>query len=201
MLMTDLAVRDLEARQEGMLASIRRALVSLFGRESNHNLPEEIAHHAANGLRTTAQARQPAKPALRVVQAKPEPTHAEATPEGRWARHPQLRSRQVETVDAGSTRAARLEAERGLILARGGKLVEAVEAFTTAARDPKIDLSTLPGFWDLPRNGMLAAVRAYERTDRLRDAAALEARIRHMLKPRALRPIPARQGRLSAIGD
>ncbi len=103
-------------------------------------------------------------------------------------------------MPAGSERSARLKAERGLLLAHGGRLVEAVEAFSAAATDPSIDFGELPGFWDLPRNGMLTAVRAYERAGRLRDAGALDARIRHLLKPRALRPVPVRSERLRASG-
>jgi hypothetical protein len=81
-------------------------------------------------------------------------------------------------------------------------LTEATEAFAIAAQDEAIDFGALPGFWDLPRNGMLAAVKAYERVDRLRDAAALEARIRHLYRPRALKSIPApRPGRITASGD
>jgi hypothetical protein len=199
MIMTDLAVRDLEMRSETLMDRCRRAFVGVFGRSSDHRLPVEVARRPAMALRALP-APSPVRKALRVVDAVEQPADAG---EMRWQRHPQLRARQAEAAPMpGSERAARLAAERGIILARGRKLVEAVDAFTVAARDEAIDLGAMPGFWDLPRNGMLAAVQAYERVDRLRDAAALEARIRHLYRPRALKPIPApRPSRMTASGD
>lgn len=199
MIMTDLAVREFEMRSETLLDRCRRALVDVFGRSSDHQLPQEVASITRPELRALPVSPPASKP-LRVVEA----TEASVgTPDKRWQRHPQLRARQAEAAPMpGSERAARLAAERGVLLARGRKLIEAGEAFTTAARDESIDLATLPGFWDLPRNGMLVAVQAYERVDRLRDAAALEARIRHLYRPRALKPIPAaRPSRMTASGD
>ena len=200
MLMTDLAVRDLEGRHDSMVNAIRRMLVSLFGRTSDHHLPDAVTRRQPQSLHSTsAPGFQPSKP-LRVVQPATAPA-LDTDSDQRWQRHPQLRSRQTKSATSGSgQRSARLEAERAMILARGGKLAEAIDAFTTAAADPDVDLSALPGFWDLPRNGMLTAVKAYERVNRLRDASALEARIRHLLKPRALKPIST-GGRLTASGD
>jgi hypothetical protein len=198
MIMTDLAVRDLQMRNETLTGRFRRVLVGVFGRSSDHQLPVEIPERTVPSLHAL-----PARPAIRerltVVESVEQPADS---PEKRWQRHPQLRARQVEAAPlAGSNRAAHLAAERGILLARGRKLVEAVDAFTAAARDETLDLGALPGFWDLPRNGMLAAVQAYERVDRLRDAAALEARIRHLYRPRALKPMPApRPSRMTASG-
>jgi hypothetical protein len=203
MLMTDLAIRDLEGRRDSVLERCRRLLVAIFGRSSDHHLPHGIARHPSPRLRAVSTAPTAPRRPLRVV-ATPGSSEIEPSPQLRWQRHPQLRSRQVECAPLpGTRRSARLEAERGVILARGGKLEAAAEAFTTAASDPTIDLSILPGFWDLPRNGMMTAVRAYERVDRLRDAAALEARVRHLLRPRALKPVPSahRPDRLTASGD
>ncbi len=199
MIMTDLAVKDIEMRSETLLDRCRRAFVDIFGRSSNHQLPVEVALRDQPALHALPASPENHKP-LRVVEATE--TAAES-PEKRWQRHPQLRARQAEAPPMpGSQRAARLAAERGVLLARGRKLGEALEAFTTAAEDESIDLGALPGFWDLPRNGMLAAVQAYERVDRLRDASALEARIRHLYRPRALKPIPAaRPQRMTASGD
>lgn len=197
--MTDLAVRDLQMRHETIMERCRRTFLDLFGRESNHKLPIEVTRRPAPVLRAVP-APPPTRERLRMIETDEEPADAA---DMRWQRHPQLRARQAEPAPMpGSERAARLAAERGIILARGRKLVEAVDAFTTAARDASVDLGALPGFWDLPRNGMLAAVQAYERADRLRDAAALEARIRHLYRPRALKPIPApRPSRMTASGD
>jgi hypothetical protein len=90
-----------------------------------------------------------------------------------------------------------------MILARGGKFVDATAAFITAASDPKVDLTTLPGFWDLSRQGMASAVRAYEHNSRIRDAAALKARMRSTLRPRAIKPLPATasSSQMTASGD
>ncbi len=199
MIMTDLAVRELEMRSDTLLDRCRRVFIDVFGRSSDHQLPEEVASHTHSSLRALP-ASPPARKSLRVVEASEK---ADDAPEKRWQRHPQLRARQAEAAPMpGSARAARLAAERGVLLARGRKLAEAIEAFSTAAQDASIDLAALPGFWDLPRNGMLAAVQAYERVDRLRDASALEARIRHLYRPRALKPIPAaRPHRMTASGD
>jgi hypothetical protein len=91
-----------------------------------------------------------------------------------------------------------------MILARGGKEDAAFEAFNTAAEDPAIDFGTLAGFWDLPRPSMMCAVRAYERVGRVRDAAALEARVRHTFRPRSIRTAqqrPTVSDRATASGD
>lgn len=200
MLMSDLAIRELESRRDSFVDRCRWLVVAVFGRSSTHRLPEIVAQRQLPQLRTV-----PAGPPapLRVVNSN---AATSMTPEvdKRWQRHPQLRTQQSSPVRSmAGQRAARLEAERGMILARGGKLADAVEAFTTAAEDPAVDLSILPGFWDMPRRSMMTAVRAYEAVDRLRDASALEARIRHTLRPRALKPVPSGSGpgRMSASGD
>lgn len=199
MIMTDMAVRDLDMRSESLIDRCRRVFIDVLGRSSDHQLPIEVARRPEPALH--ALPRTPSAPSkLRVMEAIDQPAES---PDKRWQRHPQLRARHADAAPApGSERAARLAAERGVILARGRKLVEAVEAFTVAAQQETIDLGALPGFWDLPRNGMLAAVQAYERVDRLRDASALEARIRHLYRPRAVKPIPApRPTRMTASGD
>jgi hypothetical protein len=199
MLMTDLAVRDLESCRGMVIGSLRHLVLAVFGRRSDHHLPKGVAPCNARSVRPPAAASH--RP---VAVPRPDQQHegsrSGVTGDIRWARHPQLRARQVDPVSAGSQRGSRLQAERGLLLAHGGRLIEAVEAFAVAAQDPDIDLGELPGFWDLPRNGMLTAVRAYERAGRVRDAAVLEARVRHLLKPRPLRPVPVRSERLRSSG-
>lgn len=188
MLMTDLAVRDLEGRRDSVVDHCRRLLVSIFGRSSDHNLPKAVTRGQPRTLRSMPSVSPPAGMSMRVIAT----SRTAATPaetDMRWQRHPQLRSQQpARATVSGVQRASRLEAERAMILARGGKLAEAVDAFRTAASDPAVDLCALPGFWDMPRSAMMTAVRAYEQVGRLRDAAALEARIRHLLRPRALKP-------------
>jgi hypothetical protein len=104
----------------------------------------------------------------------------------RWRKHPLLLRQAAD--DPGERQ--RTAATRGLFLARSGQLDDAREAFREAAQDPTVDLSALPGFWDLSRGGMLAAVDAYEATSRFRDAAALAARIRLRYRPRVVSQIP-----------
>lgn len=195
MLITDLAARDVETARDSLAGACLRALRAVFGRASDHRLPTEIAPQPIYRLRSVPTA--PAgTPALRaVVQAD-----ADDTVDLQWRRHPQLRTPAAPITMQGQ-RSARLEAERGVILARGGKNAGALEAFSAAAADPRIDLTLLPGFWDLPRQGMMTAVRAYERNRRIRDAAALEARLRHTMRPRGLKPLPPPRGPVSASGD
>lgn len=188
MLMTDLAVRELEGRRDSVVDHCRRMLVSIFGRSSDHHLPKAVTRRQPRTLRSMPSMAPPAGASMRIIAT----SRTAATPvetDMRWQRHPQLRSQQPPRATvSGVERASRLEAERAMILARGGKLAEAVEAFKTAASDPAVDLCALPGFWDMSRGSMMTAVRAYEQVGRLRDAAALEARIRHLLRPRALKP-------------
>ena len=90
-------------------------------------------------------------------------------------------------------RRAEAAALRGLMLARRGRYDAAETAFAEAAgRDPALDLASAAAFWELPRGGQDAAVRAYERAGRVRDAAVLGATIRHRFAPRALPRRPTR---------
>lgn len=111
----------------------------------------------------------------------------------RWRRHPQLLE-QVGAVFApeaeGLERRARSAAVRGLFLARSGRTEEAREAFAIGAAEPSVDLTAIPGFWDLSRAGMLAAVGAYDDVERYREASALGARIRLKYRPRPVRIVP-----------
>lgn len=205
MLMSDMAVRELVNSKESFFESCRRVFLSIFGRSSDHRLPAPVIPTHSYTIRTV---RRNSGAAPCVPRALPSPLAPVVAvgPESpqQWRRHPQLRtSPQSSMVASPCRRSARLEAERGMILARGGKFPEALDAFTTAASDPHIDLTALPGFWDLSRQGMVMAVRAYERTSRIRDAAALEARIRHTLRPRAIKRTPtvAAANRITASGD
>ena len=84
-------------------------------------------------------------------------------------------------------RRARAAAVRGLMLARKRRYGAAQAAFAEAARfDAGLDLSDVPTFWELPRGGQEAAVRAYEEVGRLQDAGALEATLRSTFRPRAV---------------
>lgn len=129
---------------------------------------------------------------------------APPSPDGsfKWRRHPQLRDRHGVPTDQSPEefrQGARAAATRGLFLARSERLGEARAAFAQAAADTSIDLTELPGFWQLSRGAMLVAAIAYEDVERYRDAAALSARIRTRYRPRALPPT-ANRSRREATG-
>lgn len=129
----------------------------------------------------------PTEPILRIVE--PEPAPASQPASHRWRRHPQLLTQPGSDLTSDE-REARHEAVRGLFAARAGALGCAGEHFTRAARCEAIDLTAIPGFWQLERRAMSVAVDAYEAAGRIRDASALNARIRSMYRPRALSPLP-----------
>lgn len=128
------------------------------------------------------------QPDLRIV---PEPSSDAPTSvtELRWRRHKQLLHRPTSALPEDE-RHARQHAIQGLYAARAGTLEAAEHHFTQAASCINVDLCEIPGFWQLPRSGMIAAIRAYEATDRLREASALNARIRTQMRPRPIAPTP-----------
>jgi hypothetical protein len=84
---------------------------------------------------------------------------------------------------------ARVAAVRGLVRAREQQFEAATALFAEAATlDPRLDLSTIPQFWSLPRGGHQAAIDAYDRAGRERDAAMLIARVRRAFRPRLVSP-------------
>ncbi|MDQ3613020.1 MAG: hypothetical protein M3412_01720 [Chloroflexota bacterium] len=201
MLMSDMAVRELENHRDTFFDSCRRAFLAVFGRCSDHRLPRQVEQRRAYTLRSVPPATVSSKTNQRTTAAVQK--NAADSPQP-WRRHPQLRAAPSASPSITSgRRSARLEAERGMILARGGKFADATAAFVTAASDPKVDLTALPGFWDLSRQGMASAVRAYEHNSRIRDAAALKARMRSTLRPRAIKPLPATasSSQMTASGD
>ena len=183
MLVTDLAYRDMEARADGLVERLGGLLGRLCGRskpEVTTDTPYAIgAEHQAH---------------LRLVPRPEAPGSEEAADQGgdfRWRRHPQLLTTPNQPDTEEFERGARSASIRGLFLARSGRFEEARDAFSIAAEDSGLDLTAIPGFWDLSRGGMQAAVFAYEDVERFRDAAALGARIRLMYRPRSLSSIPA----------
>jgi hypothetical protein len=82
---------------------------------------------------------------------------------------------------------ARVAAVRGLVRAREQLFDAARTAFTEAATlDPRLDLASIPNFWNLPRGGQQAAIEAYELAGRERDAFMLIARVRKAFRPRLI---------------
>jgi hypothetical protein len=148
-------------------------------------LDDEPAARA--GLAPAEDVPVPAEPVLRIVKTEPE---SDTLPSSfRWRRHPLLRN-QAPSHLPGNEREARHDAVRGLFAARAGALECAASHFARAAECDRIDLSGIPGFWQLDRSAMMTAVEAYERAGRIRDASALNARIRTMYRPRVLTPLP-----------
>ena len=185
MLISDMAVRHLQWQRDSMTASVGTVLARL--------MQPLIAPIVRLRRRPVEQRPSPPEPhAIETVEpapitiAVPTETAADAR---RWRRHPQLRGRDDSLPS--SERHARHAAVRGLFNARSGDYEGARLAFAEAAREDALDLTALPGFWSLPRAGMTAAVLAYEDTGRLRDASALAAHLRTVLRPRALSSLPA----------
>jgi hypothetical protein len=86
-------------------------------------------------------------------------------------------------------RRARAAALRALALSRGRRFDAAGAAFTEAARlDPLLDLTRTPAFWKLERAAHEAAIAAYVKAGRERDAAVLRARVQSTFRPKPIRP-------------
>jgi len=82
---------------------------------------------------------------------------------------------------------ARVVALRGLSQARDGEFDAARETFGDAIRlDPRLDLSRLPSFWNMPNQTHDAVIEALYDTERTRDAASLIADLRTRFRPRLL---------------
>jgi hypothetical protein len=184
MLMSHMAMMDLGARQDTLLARIRGAVARFFG---FGDVPPELADVLRPEPRAVAPATRAVTPLrVHVVSDVAATTNSESL---RWRRHPQLRDRPTSALPANE-REARGQAVRGLYAARAGDLEAARHFFSLAATEHAVDLCQIPGFWNLPRAAMLAAVAAYEDAGRVREASALGARIRTMFRPRALTPVP-----------
>jgi hypothetical protein len=190
MLVTDLAYRDMEACADGIVAGAANLMRRVL-------CPNWLD---ARGARVDMDA--VAAPHLQIVPMhEPPVTNTAATDADRfrWRKHPQLRDNIRDAADREDLeRGTRSAAVRGLFLARSGRLDEARKAFAVAAGDPGIDLTAIPGFWDLSRGGMLAAASAYEDTDRFREAASLAARVRIRYRPRTVTALPVVPARRSA---
>jgi hypothetical protein len=184
MLMTHLAILDADKPGARLMHRLRDDLLRFFSL-ADDALDATPARPMTPVIRNEGS---PTEPILRIVETEPDVLRPA---EGfRWRRHPQLLKRPAPATVIDQ-RGARHEAVRGLYAARAGALEVAEKHFTHAASCPDIDLSAIPGFWQLSRSAMLTAVAAYERAGRIRDASALNARIRTMYRPRALSALPA----------
>lgn len=118
------------------------------------------------------------QPRLRLM---PEPDAKPQQPSHKWQRHPQLRA--YEAPIPSAVRDGRHDAVRGLFAAREGALDVAMHHFTLAAQCEDVDITAVPGFWNLTRGQMQTAVNAYEAVGRYRDSAALDAHIATIFRP------------------
>lgn len=211
MLVTDLALRDMEQEADSLVGSLGR----LLGRLRRHHpapparpLPSSVTK--VTGVATVRQFPslgddpRPAGNVMLDTAARFATQASDLAGDSpfKWRRHPQLRdrSRDMDVRSEGELRRdAKAAAVRGLFLARSERLGEARSAFAQAAGDASIDLSELPGFWHLSRGAMLIAAVAYEDVGRFRDAASLAARVRTRYRPRAVAPLTT-ASRRRAVG-
>lgn len=83
-------------------------------------------------------------------------------------------------------KSARVAAVRGLLYARDGQLDRAEIFFSEALTlDAALSPADVPTFWNLPRTGQEAAVRALQNAGRPRDAQVLAAEIAYRNPVRA----------------
>lgn len=194
MLISDLAVRDLQWQRDAVSTSLDTLLARLA-------TPFILPFTRRLSPESTPVPLQLVDVESVPVAAPDVVAHPAVEDAQRWRRHPQLRGRD-DTLPC-SERYARHAAVRGLFNARSGDYEGARLAFAEAAREGSLDLTALPGFWSLPRAGLTAAVLAYEDTGRLRDAYALAAHLRTHLRPCPLArlPTPTGERRQAATGN
>ena len=179
---------------EPMVLRVARAVASYIGfGEEDIDLNVGVADDPAASPKPRTQHPVPKEPSLRLM---PNPDQEKQHSSHKWRRHPQLRA--YESPLPEDVRRGRNEAVRGLFAARAGALDVATRLFAAAAECPDVDLTAVPGFWNLTRGQMQTAVDAYEHVGRYRDAAALDAHIMTIFRPSLVgssnKPIvPARQ--------
>lgn len=169
----------IELQHEPMILRVANAIARYIGFDTN----DTITSHTPDIQKQPepARATEPRRSPLRLVANPPSVSQPEHKPGHKWQRHAQLRSYAAPlSMDA---RNGRHEAVRGLYAAREGALDVATEHFSRAAHCDEVDLTAVPGFWNLTRGQMKAAVEAYEQVHRYRDAAALDAHIETIFRP------------------
>jgi len=174
---SDLACREMDERSGSLLGRFA-GLLRRTRRDRSRPAPDPVPDMVVSTL---------VEPVVTPISAD-----VETGPLHKWQKHPVLRTppREDTPDPEDPARSARAAAARGILLARGGRLDDARAAFAEAAGEPSIDLADFPGFWDLTRGGMQAAVDAYGDAGRLRDAARLAAMIRLKYRPRAMADLP-----------
>ena len=185
MIMTQLAMMDAGPVGNSIVARGLRAISHFFGfgqpatgQSTCFSSTVPLADHQRNF----------AEPTRRTVPAGEE-TISHTVSTFRWRRHTQLLNRPTSVLP-DEERKARQHAVQGLYAARDGALEIAEHHFTSAAACPSVFLCEIPGFWQLSRSAMMTAVHGYDKAGRLRDASALNARIRTQYRPHAISPVP-----------
>jgi hypothetical protein len=179
MLVTDMALWDLRVRR----ASLLERLHDLFSRgDYGHTSAPESLTLVTERKSHLTLVPDPNPHALPDAGAT-EPTSL------RWRRHPQLRTGAALPLLSDGERRARAIAVRGLYAAHKGDVEEAFLQFLQAVSEAAIDLTAMPSFWQMPRGAIVAAAEAYDRVGRLREASALQARVRTELRPRNVVPM------------
>lgn len=182
--MSDLAGVEIDARQHRVLHFLTHVMRRIAGRSATPGQSPRSGNRFSVEYAALADGAAPDRPADGFEPGE-DPEESAAF---RWRRHPQLRQQMMMDPDLDSrvlARGARSAAVRGLFLARSGRFEDARASFAAAA-ESSVDLTAIPGFWDLPRSGMLAAVDAYADVERFRDASALGALIRLTYRPRSI---------------
>jgi hypothetical protein len=193
MLVSDLALKDMEQSSEELVDRCKRGIRGVFHRQKSDSALSNTDAAALVDGKARCIVHQPS---------------VNADGEYRWRRHPQLLALRPDRADQSpeeQLREAKATATRAMFLTRSNRLDEARTVFAEAAGVHELDLANVPGFWDLPRAGMSTCLLAYEDAGRIRDAAALAARVRIHCRPREVRlinePRPTRRERASSAGD
>lgn len=169
-----------------MVLRMAHAIASYIGFGDDGLAPATTMANEAVEVNST----RPSVPHLTVVKPAAQGSNLPENKLGKWRRHPQLRDYQPSMPE--DERAARHEAVRGLYAARAGATDVARKHFVIAAQCDQVDLTAVPGFWNLTRGQMQVAVNAYEQVGRYRDGAALDAHIATIFRPSLLgsKPTP-----------
>lgn len=186
MIMTQLAMMDAGPVGNSIVARGLRAISQFFG---FGQLPTGQLACFSSTISLADRQGVFMEPTQRTVPAGEE-TISHTVSTFQWRRHVQLLDRPTSVLPEEERR-ARQHAVQGLYAARDGALEIAEHHFTSAAASPSIFLCEIPGFWQLSRSAMMTAVHAYDKAGRLRDASALNARIRTQYRPQAVSPLPA----------
>lgn len=192
-----------QLHSEPIILRVARALASYIGFGSDDAKETASARKSPFECSATSRPRStPVRSAATTLRLMPSVDAPETATDHKWRRHAQLRA--YSAPIPADVRQGRHEAVRGLFAAREGALDVASQHFMIAASCEDVDITAVPGFWNLTRGQMLTAVSAYESVERYRDAAALDAHIATIFRPSlvgsSIAPIvPARAERKAAI--